>query len=359
MNITEKNNALWMAKYNLAKKYKEKYGDLRIPRAFRMDNVNIGLWIGTQRAKYAQSELSNEKIELLEEIGMLWRVIDESWNKYYAVAEAYYEEHGDLKVPIDYVVDGLNLGNWISIQRQFYVSKKMSAGKINKLEAIGMVWNLHTEAWDEKFNLLKAYYEKHGDINIPQDYNVNGYNLYRWLTGQKHKYKQKRLTYKQIDALESIGIVWDSREEQWYDRYQIAIKYYKENGHLKVPYDCIIDGVKLGIWISTQRVAMKNGTLSDIKIKHLNELEMVWDAQKSVELKCPVCGGEMQIYKQKNAFFDKPKEQHFYGLVCENLCTMTKAKAPSEEIMREAWLKKDHKDMFNKPRKIINRGNRI
>ena len=41
------------------------------------------------------------------------------WDTYCALAKVYYEEHGNLLVPVDYVTEnGETLGRWIYLQRE-------------------------------------------------------------------------------------------------------------------------------------------------------------------------------------------------------------------------------------------------
>ena len=47
----------------------------------------------------------------------------------------------------------------------------------------------HEELWNERYEMAKAYFEEHGDLNIPNDYTVNGFQLVVWIRQQRSKYK--------------------------------------------------------------------------------------------------------------------------------------------------------------------------
>lgn len=49
----------------------------------------------------------------------------------------------------------------------------------------------------------------------------------------KGQWNRKDLTEKQIEKLESIGMVWDKFKEQWDETYAIAKAYYVENDSLE------------------------------------------------------------------------------------------------------------------------------
>lgn len=62
--------------YDLAKEYYLKNGNLKINSRYVIhlseSNINLGDWINYQRKMYKQGKLSRRKIELLENIGMIW-----------------------------------------------------------------------------------------------------------------------------------------------------------------------------------------------------------------------------------------------------------------------------------------------
>ena len=71
----------WQQCYNLAKTYYEHYGNCEIPQKFKTkDGLNydetgaaLGTWLNTQRKAYkGKSNISLEKISLLDKIGMKW-----------------------------------------------------------------------------------------------------------------------------------------------------------------------------------------------------------------------------------------------------------------------------------------------
>lgn len=145
----------WMKNYELAKIYYNHYGNLNIPRAFKTTNgyeydekgFCLGSWIGTQRCN--KNNLSKERIELLNEIGMAWTL--DSWMNMYELAKAYYNHYGNSKIPsdfktkngIDYDSEGSELGYWINSQRGAYKGKRpiqFDSEKVKLLDEIEMIW---------------------------------------------------------------------------------------------------------------------------------------------------------------------------------------------------------------------------
>jgi hypothetical protein len=105
----------------------------------------------------------------------------------YRFALRYFEEHGNLEIPRNYKTsEGYSLGNWIFTQRKIYRGETygtLGKDRIEKLEAIGMVWDsVRDISWKRYYDLAKAYYAEHGNLNIPKDYKKNaGYDLFSWI----------------------------------------------------------------------------------------------------------------------------------------------------------------------------------
>ena len=81
-NIKNRKEA-WITNYNLAKKYYEHYGNLKIPQSFKTINgvdydengVALGKWIDTQKQAYngrGNTKITEEQIKLLEDIEIVW-----------------------------------------------------------------------------------------------------------------------------------------------------------------------------------------------------------------------------------------------------------------------------------------------
>ncbi len=141
-------------------------------------------------------------------------------------------------------------------------------------------------SWDLMYEQAKKYYEENGDLDVPKRYvTPEGYSLGLWVLTQRRVYRgdvNGILTQVQIDRLEAIGIRWESKSDQSWDKYFSAAKrYYEAHGNLK-PQATFVDenGVDLGRWIAQIRTFRKSGIrskmLTEERIAALDAIGMIW-----------------------------------------------------------------------------------
>lgn len=257
-----------------------------IPRVYELDGYKLGRWIERQRAAYngkiSYSALDRERIEKLEQIGMVWRLeLRDDWGVWYGLAEQYYREHGSLLIPGDYTVKEYRLGNWIREQRKRRKTGKMTAVQIRQLDQIGMAWKiLETSSWEERYQRARRYYEQHGNLRVPTGYvTEEGFRLGQWICVQRERRSGKRrapLQEREIALLDGIGMIWDVREkweEEWNEMYAWTKAYREEHGRLpKRPAIKAPNGKSLGNWVNAQRGLLARKSLSEMKRKKLEEI---------------------------------------------------------------------------------------
>lgn len=204
----------------------------------------------------------------------------------YALARDYFAGHGDLNVPSNYVTpSGARLGAWINRQRMIRAGKKsgtLSEQRVRALDALGMSWtDLGETRWERNFAALCAYYEQHGDIDVPQDYVTgDGMALGKFVKNMRFyadtKYR-RCLTPERIRLLDEMGMIWDVNEYRWQQHYLAAQAYFRAQGDLAATRRYTTpDGVRLGAWLVYQRAKRSRGELDADKIARLDALGMVW-----------------------------------------------------------------------------------
>jgi len=270
----------WEQNFKLAKEYYLTYGNLDIPTNYKStDGKHLGNWILRQRQLYKSNSLTDEQIKKLDSIGMDWMDrVDRVWENGFIEAKNYSEEYGNLSVPKNYRSNtDFPLGIWIQRQRNTYKNNKISDERIRRLEEIGINWN--PNSWEHRFDLVKRYYEEHGNINISQKKVIQGVWLGKWIVSQKKAMQEGKLTHEQIEMLKTLPMEEVGRKDnRWWSMYEEAKKYYLKFGHLNVPMDYLTSsGKKLSDWIIRQRRNYKLGKMSLEHKKKLDEIGFVWD----------------------------------------------------------------------------------
>lgn len=260
--------AAWEKGFASAQKYRTEHGDLLVPVRYRDKNdFALGEWIVYNRQRYLGGNLTQNRIERLEAIGMVWSTSNDLWEQNYAAATQYYLEHGDLEVPIKYETpSGFGLGVWLGAQRAAHKAGELPQEQVERLDALGMDWtNRNDRKWMSLYDVA-AYYHEHGNLNVPSEYvTPDGVLLGKWVARQRYAYlnpdrSSARVTPERKALLDKLGMVWE-KYDPWQERYDLALAYKTEHGDLEIPsvYKTA-DGVWLGSWVSRQRQALNSGS---------------------------------------------------------------------------------------------------
>lgn len=261
--------AAWEKGFASAQKYRTEHGDLLVPVRYRDKNdFALGEWIVYNRQRYLGGNLTQNRIERLEAIGMVWSTSNDLWEQNYAAATQYYLEHGDLEVPIKYETpSGFGLGVWLGAQRAAHKAGELPQEQVERLDALGMDWtNRNDRKWMSLYDVAAAYYHEHGNLNVPSEYvTPDGVLLGKWVARQRYAYlnpdrSSARVTPERKALLDKLGMVWE-KYDPWQERYDLALAYKTGHGDLEIPsvYKTE-DGVWLGSWVSRQRQALNSGS---------------------------------------------------------------------------------------------------
>lgn len=261
--------AAWEKGFASAQKYRTEHGDLLVPVRYRDKNdFALGEWIVYNRQRYLGGNLTQNRIERLEAIGMVWSTSNDLWEQNYAAATQYYLEHGDLEVPIKYETpSGFGLGVWLGAQRAAHKAGELPQEQVERLDALGMDWtNRNDRKWMSLYDVAAAYYHEHGNLNVPSEYvTPDGVLLGKWVARQRYAYlnpdrSSARVTPERKALLDKLGMVRE-KYDPWQERYDLALAYKTEHGDLEIPsvYKTA-DGVWLGSWVSRQRQTLNSGS---------------------------------------------------------------------------------------------------
>lgn len=240
-------------------------------------NFNFGKLLMRLRLKYAANKLTASQIEELEKDKMVWDIYEHKFKLYVDALVQYRKLHGNMLVPIYYVVP------------------------------------VDDKDWPEEYWGMKL-----------------GLKVHNFRT-TKSKLKQHR-----VDLLNEVGFAWAPYEHQFDTIYLPGLKWFKkEFGHIAVPLDyCIpvddervplkLRGIKLRSWINrlnTNQVANKKqiGQLKEIgyNFKPLIYQTFYEEFVKALKKHYDLHGNFIMFknYKMEDGY---PLGDKFYGLVRED-----------------------------------------
>lgn len=150
--------AVWENHVRNLRKFKEENGHCHVPLN-ETKYPKLGLWVKEQRRHYARrkqggqlSNINNERIALLTEIGFCWDTYEATWMERFRELEEFKVRNGNCAVPANYL-ENPKLGTWVHHQRRQYKKFKKGGNKascqhdktvakrIKALDGLGFIWS--------------------------------------------------------------------------------------------------------------------------------------------------------------------------------------------------------------------------
>jgi hypothetical protein len=149
----------------------------------------------------------------------------------------------------------------------------MSAKIRKRLDAIGFVWDVLETRWEEGFAALMTFKAREGHCNVPAHHIEGTFKLGQWIGVQRQR--RDTMCAERRKRLDDFGFVWDVLESAWEERFAALTAFKAQEGHCRVPQRHGEGTVKLGQWVSNQRVNKEN--ISAERRKRLDDIGFVWD----------------------------------------------------------------------------------
>jgi hypothetical protein len=151
---------------------------------------------------------------------------------------------------------------------------------------------VETGSWDYMFRILTVYQRTHGHCDVPV--NERPGSLGHWLRDQLAAAERGKLTKRQRQRLQTLGVVLDSQvgphprlahhDELWEIRFTELLAYKQRFGHTCVPAKWL-ENKPLGAWVHVQRAFRKRGILSSKRIARLEAIGFAWVAPGNIGTK--------------------------------------------------------------------------
>ena len=209
--------------------------------------------MNTQRSKKKSGCLDVSRDHKLEELDFRWgrdTTLSDQWEAWFRELKELKEKHGHCNVPSKHP-----LGQWVAHQRYKKESRRLDAGRIQKLKELGFppetkqIWS---DQWETRLRELKEFKKKHGHCVIAPKHPGG---LGRWveclLSEKETQHRNEHRDAGRIKKLEELGFQWGLMETScsWEMRFRELKDFKEEHGHCNVPQNY---SGGLGIWVNRQ-----------------------------------------------------------------------------------------------------------
>jgi superfamily II DNA or RNA helicase len=273
--------------------YKNKYSNCLVHSKYKTETgFYLGSWVSNQRNYYAQEQLNEKKILLLNELGFDWNTFESQWSDWVDSLTNYQQQYGNCNVPQSYTTkQGKTLGSWLKQIKRNYFNGKLSQERIHQLSQVGVAWSqlpkpekieyISTDQrWNDGINALRKYIKEFGTAYCTNTYiNSAGFKLGGWVSERRASFRQGKLDAAKIEELNSVDFIWDAENYLWKRGLTAYKKYVMEFSSPLVPKAYPKqNGLNLSNWVIVKRREFVDGKLSSDRINALNELGFVWDS---------------------------------------------------------------------------------
>jgi superfamily II DNA or RNA helicase len=257
----------WEAGFRRLQEYIEEHGHAQVPQSYVVHGYALGKWLSVQRRTW--DSVSEERRQRLQKLpGWTLDARGEWWEEGFSYLQRYVEEHGTATVPQNCVFAGFKLGQWVSNQKARWNS--LGDERRRRLQELpGWALDARTAYWEEGFRRLQEFAEQHGHTRVAQKHVVEGYRLGVWLNTQRSNWS--KLSDERTQRLSQIpGWTLNAIDAQWEEGFNHLLAYVAETGSALVPSDYILEGFRLGQWVTVQRRNWES--LSDERRQRLAQL---------------------------------------------------------------------------------------
>ncbi|MFJ6239552.1 Helicase associated domain protein [Streptomyces griseus] len=302
--VLRPDSEIWLTGYNALRGWVREHGHAQVPRETGVElgddgaTYGLGTWVSEQRRRFKAGTLKPWRVDLLNEVGMVWSVSDAGFWKNLTAARDYHAAHGSLACPRSTVWDGVEVGQWLSNLRRpggLGTEPVRADERRRALEAIDPEWNPGWPVdWQRHYAATRHLLaEEQGGVELLPGVTVNGVDVGTWTTRQTDPAVWNTLNDEQQKRLESLGLTrrtdtapatTRAAEGGAFERGITALtQYAAREGRVVVPRAHIEETphgpVRLGTWMSNTRT--RRNKLTDQQREQLAALGIDWAADRT------------------------------------------------------------------------------
>ena len=237
------------------------YENLEYSLSSQIDiNLEQNLWLEKQSELFQEFKLSDEKVNLFDNLGISWlqlpgnrKKLIHLWFQRLEQVNDFYDKYRKLPSHKDngkseFKVD---LYSWLNRQRNFYRMKQLKKKQIQLLNEIEKDWHVNeiNKSFASRITYLKDYYKKHN--SYPDG---NG-----WVVENRMRYRQGKLPEWKAEELEKLSEwEWTGREAKFFKTYEMVNDFMRK--HKRAPkIGETYKGINIYSWIISAKSRYKEG----------------------------------------------------------------------------------------------------
>jgi superfamily II DNA or RNA helicase len=281
----------WDESYGAAKRYSEQHGGLRsVPKDAMENGIRIASWLHHQRVMRKAGKLSQERIDRLNSIGMMWRVFDEAFAQFVDDIGAFRSTHGHFNVPNE--GPHLPLRRALNAWRTRANTGQLSLERMRQLTELGVPMSAREEVFQKYVLEVKRHVEQHGGAPIPR-----GGPLKNYIIRLRQDAKAGKVPPEWIAALSDVGFdlsqrwkpgsanvaldIDDVQSDRWEHRLTELKAYVDAGGSLELLLQTTGgDLAELARWTRRQRRLHRRGRLPTDRFGKLDALGLSWTKEQ-------------------------------------------------------------------------------
>ena len=205
-NVIDTERQDWTHGYVAAQKYRKREGNLRVPFDYREGAYPLGHWVSEQRKTYGAGQMSGRRVELLEELSMVWDSADFAFAEQLAAARAYFADHRTLAAPRTATALDRAVGQFLSNMRRPGALTGLPEREAALVE-IDPDWPLEWQRHYAGAGVRECLRELGaGLVDLEPGVTVHGHDVGRWLERQRQAVVWRGLTEGQRERLTALGV---------------------------------------------------------------------------------------------------------------------------------------------------------
>ncbi|MFG2590428.1 Helicase associated domain protein [Streptomyces sp. NPDC048438] len=297
-NVIDTERQDWARGWAALKRFTEREAHARVPYGHREGATPLGQWVAEQRRAYGAGQMTGQRAQRLEQLGMVWSPADERFQENLAAAKVYYEQHWTLCAPRSASMLDRPVGQWLSNLRRPGALDGHPEWK-RALEDVDEDWNpVWPAQWQRHYVALRELVrDGEGPEQVVPGFTVHGMDVGKWLVRQRNPQVWAGLREGQRERLEAVGVVSQAPVEpdvpaepstapvSAFEKGVAALVQYKaRTGSVTVPRGhteaIVVEGqehvVKLGVFLSNAKT--RRAKLTPDKLATLAGLGLEWAA---------------------------------------------------------------------------------